>query len=1003
MKDLFNRIKKDFYNRNSAKKYLFALSFIIVFLYFQRHINSFVENYLMEKSTYDSVFLDILIFGGCVIVFVFIYRKLIKTKYLPSNVEYFIVCSLLPILIFYRLNFNKQNWNLHNFIEGEDINIKYVDLIIILLSSYLLFNIWRYINIWKSAKNTKSKNNFLLSDDPIYNIDLDKLDYKPVVDQLSQILLNENHMKSISIGLIGPWGNGKSSVINMVKNKIETDQQFIDNDIISIHFLPYLNHNENDIINEFFTTLSNELSIYNGKLSNQLQLYSQKLTDLYTDKNLSAFLENQFTNFSKSSANDLYEIINRMLEEVGKKIIVYIDDLDRLNQNEILQILKLIRNTANFRNTFFVVAMDKEYVINRLKISEDILNAKFIDKFFQLEIYLPEINKTILRDYFMSELKRPYYAVPANFEIKLNEALNDRNLLFNDYVKNFRDAKRVVNQVKYDLSLYKEDFSYLNLKDFINFTFFKLKFPSYMKDFNDNRDDFLFFDRSKGTYNLIQVKKEDDEDSDNIYNFLNTHNINDIEYLKKYEIYNDQLIDDCKNEDKSITCEEKKILIKTLAFLFGDENKIEGTDSIKYENNFRMLMQQRIFKNYFKQSDFDELLTSHRESQRSLIHALEKEEKLVQLIDRLKYYNTNEESKIKSLIEILAILYEKRFDFNFNEVDILFLIEKFVNELFKIAEEKKIEKAQYSTWIKDFLFNNKNLLEETRLTLLGYLWKSKDLNYCWYVSEQFIKDKIRMLYKEYLDKYNDALWAVNDYKTYSIYHAIKKIDTSEVNAIFKDFWAKNPIELLCVQTVDLEAFSNISFRITDTVNEIFGSRMEFVNFVQSHRDKKLPAVREFLQLFNLIQITNYNRSIIFEFTFSKLMLEKIKYIKSYPGRTITSEDDNKIQLFIEFNNQQLSQKLLKAPDLFDKYLFKQYLHNNNAYIVITFEKQDFEEKVLQFLQSIAIIQTNSSKFILKGKSISENLILSLDDTMDIKILSIQPKLKDLNQINLSSN
>lgn len=988
MEDFYKKIKGDFYNINMAKKYLIALVILIGFLYFQSKISLFIENYLMSKPTYDSKLLDILIFGGCVIIIVFFYKKLLRKKYLPSTSEYFIVGILLSILIYNRFNLYHQDWNIHNFIETEYFNIKHIDLLIFLLSIYLFFNLCRYIRSLKLSNNINLEKNLLLNDDPISKFDDDKLDYDPIVNKLSHILLNENHTKSISIGLVGPWGNGKSSVIHMVKNTIEADKKYIDNDIISIHFLPYLNHNENDIINEFFTTLSNELSNYNGKLSNQLLNYSQKLTDLYKEKNITNFIENQITNFSKTSANELYEKIDKTLEEVNKKIIVFIDDLDRLNQNEILQVLKLIRNTANFRNTFFVVAMDKEYVINRLKTSDDVLNTKFIDKFFQLEIYLPEIDKNILRNYFVSELKKPFENSPIDFDSRIDIAINKKELLFNDYIKNFRDVKRVINQVKYDISLYKEDFSYLNLKDFINFTFFKLKFPKYMKDFNDNRDNFLEFDSSTGTYNLIRTEKEGKEIPRLDFSLLNTRKLNDIEYLNKYKIYNEKQGDEFKNEKQSLNSEDIKLLIKTLAFLFGDENKIEGTDSIKYENNFRMLMQQRIFKNYFKQSEFEELFINEIETLKSQLYQLEKSEKLVQLIDRLKYFNTSDEEKIKSLMNILIILYEKRIDFTLYEVDLLNLIEKFITEFFKITKEKKEDETVVTTWIEEALFNNDNFLEETRLTLLGYTWKSKELNNRWNLSDEFIIHKTSILYTNYLDKYQGVLWDVNNYKSYAIYHAIKIINIEEVNTIYKNFWERNSIELLCAQTVDLNSFSNANFNITNTVNEMFGNRNEFIKFIKSHKDKEYPAVKEFLKLFNLLQIINFSDSVIFEFKVSKLMLDKITYVKNHPGRSTYSESDNLRQIFIETNNTNLTGMILK-DDAFDQdHPFRRFLYNKKDYIVITFKKQEFEEKSLSFIKGIFDIYPNSN-IEFKETSIDEDLLIQIDETY-LKIISIQP-------------
>ncbi|MBK9318882.1 MAG: hypothetical protein IPM91_08740 [Bacteroidetes bacterium] len=45
------------------------------------------------------------------------------------------------------------------------------------------------------------------------------------------------------------------------------------------------------------------------------------------------------------------------LTEFRRKIIVFIDDLDRLTGDELVDVLKLIRNTANFRTLFLLLHM----------------------------------------------------------------------------------------------------------------------------------------------------------------------------------------------------------------------------------------------------------------------------------------------------------------------------------------------------------------------------------------------------------------------------------------------------------------------------------------------------------------------------------------------------------------------------------------------------------------------------------------------------------------------
>ncbi|WP_349663712.1 hypothetical protein IZU89_15125 [Cellulophaga lytica] len=81
-------------------------------------------------------------------------------------------------------------------------------------------------------------------------------------------------------------GNGKSSLISLIEKEFEALPL---EETLHLKFLPYLNHNENDIISEFFIQLSSEVNKYSGKLSNQIIDYSDKILKIYKDKSIKDF------------------------------------------------------------------------------------------------------------------------------------------------------------------------------------------------------------------------------------------------------------------------------------------------------------------------------------------------------------------------------------------------------------------------------------------------------------------------------------------------------------------------------------------------------------------------------------------------------------------------------------------------------------------------------------------------------------------------------------------
>ena len=161
-----------------------------------------------------------------------------------------------------------------------------------------------------------------------------------------------------------------------------------------MEFNPWLNNDEKAIVSSFFNELSSQLKIYNIELSQNIIEYSAELLKTIDSGTVSKILPiKDFT----YSLRKHFEEINKAITLLGYQIIVFIDDLDRLYENEIAEVLKLIRNSASFSNTIFIVAYDRNYLISALKKVNDYRTAFYLEKIFQLEITLPLFEKHIFK------------------------------------------------------------------------------------------------------------------------------------------------------------------------------------------------------------------------------------------------------------------------------------------------------------------------------------------------------------------------------------------------------------------------------------------------------------------------------------------------------------------------------------------------------------------------------------------------------------------------------
>lgn len=968
-----------FFNRFNT---VLAALLIFGFIYFQKRINTLVENYLTADPSYNRWYFKLLITSFYILIMYRIIMKLAVQRYIPSKNEYVSAGILFSVALFYRLDLNGAEWNLHEIWTIKNYGIRYLDLVLLAAAVFLLSFVSFII---PTCEKSKSKN-FLLADDPIENEVDDELDYKTAAKKLAGLLIHENYDKSISAGLIGPWGNGKSSVIEMTRKIVEETEGYKKNDIITLHFLPYLNHSENDIINEFFTALSNKLQPYSGKLADQITDYAAKLTDLYQNKSINGFLENQIANFSKYSATELYQNINETLRQGGRKIIVFVDDLDRLSQNEILQTLKLIRNTANFHNTIFVVAMDKDYIIKRLAEDRNILDTKFIDKFFQLEIYLPLIDSMILKKYFIHHLSLPFSPSPPDFAERVKAAVSHPGLLFDDYVKNFRDAKRAINQIKFEITLFQEDFSYLNLKDFINFIFLKLKFPELVTQLNRDKGEYLSLKSNQQTYNLI--KKSEKAVKEDLLNLLDNESINSIKQYSRYKIFKKIIKTESLKSNSLADTADRKLMIRSLAHLFGEENKIEGLDSIKYPNNFQMLMEQRIFSNYLKQSEFDGLYSLTRYQLKEELERIHKEDKIRQLLGRLTFFKTKDHDQIKLIIEYLVIIYEKYGLYGRFDSDTYNLLDKFAHLL--QSNWHPTQGGDYSDWLNDSIFNQADTATETRLMLLGSIWKLKSYNQMWHLTEEFLTVKTQALYQEHLMLYQNVLWGVNNYEVPSIYHHIKEIAPQEINQILKAFWIRNRIELLCAQFTELSSSSNSRFKISNNVIHIFGSKNLFIEFIAQHNDAAEPQILEYLELYKLLEITDHTLEIEFDFEHSQLMLERIKYWRETPGRENYDDYKRPIQAIVKISDEVFGKRFISNSSWKDRYLLKSFIHKKHFYLLLNLFAEDNNLRFTEFINDVFELHDSSGSHTFTKKKITAPQVILDEGKLIVEIISIIP-------------
>lgn len=238
----------------------------------------------------------------------------------------------------------------------------------------------KWLAFQKYDEPTMCKESFVCDNHDICNIDGVRKKY---AESLLMRLQNvDNKEEAFSLVVYGEWGSGKTMFLKCIEDKLKNQGEII------FIFNPWNCNSEKLMLNCFFDDLGDVLSEYDSSLMKPMIEYVDLLTSLDMPKPLDVFASSVFGK-REASVNKLKDEIRESLCKIGKSVYILIDDLDRLTKSEIYEIVRLIRNTANFPYLKFIVACDRKYIVAQLKELD--ITSKYLEKIFTMEVSLPKM------------------------------------------------------------------------------------------------------------------------------------------------------------------------------------------------------------------------------------------------------------------------------------------------------------------------------------------------------------------------------------------------------------------------------------------------------------------------------------------------------------------------------------------------------------------------------------------------------------------------------------
>lgn len=279
--------------------------------------------------------------------------------------------------------------------------------------------------------------------------------------------------------------------------------------------------------------MANNLGGINRYIANLLKKYLELL-----DANFSNGISGVF---EKETLGSLQKDISHSLKKFKERIVVIIDDIDRLSSEEILEVFRIIRGSANFSNIVFVSCFDKNYVEEAIRGSSDALKKTFIEKFFQLEFSLPPYDKNSLRDKATSFADEWLKYHPKDLMAFKSYLEPDKSIVGShdimDYFENPRQLLRWLNNISMSYEALKGE---CHVGDLADIELLKLLYPSIYHLICVDFDKYFVVERGKlSLWNSKTSKKEYDwlpDFHNDIYEseaYNKLESLRDKEFVKK--------------------------------------------------------------------------------------------------------------------------------------------------------------------------------------------------------------------------------------------------------------------------------------------------------------------------------------------------------------------------------------------------------------------------------------------------------------------------------------
>lgn len=279
--------------------------------------------------------------------------------------------------------------------------------------------------------------------------DVDHLGFTEVAERVAASLVDHASDAGIVIGLDGKWGSGKSSLLHLISVELGKLEEDVRPTVIA--FRPWLIGNRDALLASLFNQLVEGIAaveLNRGNLSadrkRKLKAAAEQArrfaASVSKAGDLLAAVPHPFAAVGANILKGLGKVatkgetadlvsqkgdLTKALKDLGHRFIITVDDVDRLEPSEVIEVLRLVRSVADFPNITYLLCYDSTILAESIKRGANVPDgAAYLEKIVQLTVMVPKPEAFQLRQWFADELGKIVGSIPDEQSSRLRSVID---------------------------------------------------------------------------------------------------------------------------------------------------------------------------------------------------------------------------------------------------------------------------------------------------------------------------------------------------------------------------------------------------------------------------------------------------------------------------------------------------------------------------------------------------------------------------------------------------